>query len=196
MTTIKIYVIIKNGFMIKSKYSTKDGRQMRFISPTYGVCETTEDVLNKIIERISKKPEAEWIVAIGSDSQNKKGFTKFCNAILVLEKGKGGTYFYSVHSTNRVKVLQARMLQEAEMSINTGREMLTILENKFVNEEFDFTEYNLNLEIHCDLGNNGKSKDSIKAAIGWITSEFGDLVTTRIKPDSPAASYIADRYTK
>lgn len=169
---------------------------MRFLSPTYGVCATTEDVVNKIIERVMSNPDAEWIVAIGSDSQNKQNYTKFCNAILVLEKGRGGTYFYSVHSEDKIKVLQERMLTEAGMSIELGKEVIEILENKFVNEIFDFTKYHMSLEIHCDLGNNGKSRDSIKAAIGWITSEFGSLVTTKIKPDSPAASYIADKYTK
>ena len=95
-----------------------------------------------------------------------------------------------------MKVLQHRMLKEAEMSIDIGHRFIEVLEDKFLSGEFDMSKYNINLEIHCDLGHNGKSKDSIKAAIGWVTSEFGDLVTTKIKPDSPAASYIADIYTK
>lgn len=169
---------------------------MRFLSPTYGACETTDVVVDEIINRIKSKPNAEWTIAIGSDSQNRQKTTKFCSAILILEKGKGGTYFYSVSSAPRIKVIQHRMLREAEMSIELGHKFIKVLEDKFINGEFDTSDYNVELEIHCDLGHNGKSKDSIKAAIGWITSEFGDLVTTRIKPDSPAASYVADKYTK
>ena len=145
---------------------------MRFLSPTYGVCETTLAVVDKVIERIESKPNAEWTIAIGTDSQNKQSTTKFCRAILILEKGKGGTYFYAVNSEPRMKVLQHRMLKEAEMSIDIGHRFIEVLEDKFLSGEFDMSKYNINLEIHCDLGHNGKSKDSIKAAIGWVTSEF------------------------
>lgn len=169
---------------------------MRLISPSYGVCESTEIAVNEIINRMRVKPDAEWTIAIGSDSQNRGNLTKFCNVILLLEKGSGGTYFYSVHSRARVQGLQHRMLKEAEMSIELGHEVIEILENKYLNNEFEDILYNVRFEIHCDLGNNGKSKDSISAAIGWITAEFGDRVTTKIKPYSPAASYVADKYTK
>lgn len=169
---------------------------MRFISPTYGTCENIEAVVDKIIERISTNEEAEWIVAIGSDSQNNGVRTKFCNAILVLEKGNGGTYFYSVHSTPIEQVIQRRMLKEAEMSIDIGKDIIEALESRLLSEELIEKDFNIKFEIHCDLGNDGKSKDSIKAAIGWISAEFGGLVSAKIKPDSPAASTVADKYTK
>lgn len=169
---------------------------MKYKSPSYENCDSTKEVLDIMIERIKSKPEAEWTIALGTDSQNKRSKTKFCSAILILEKGKGGTFFYSTELRDRIKVRQTRMLEEAKVSIDLGKEMLAILEDAFVKGIFDYTEHKVKLEIHCDLGLKGKSKDSVKAAIGWITSEFGDVFEAKVKPDSCAASHIADIYTK
>lgn len=165
-----------------------------FVSPTHGICENVEQVINKIFEKIASKEHSDWTIAIGTDSQNKKQSTKFCSAILLLEKGKGGIYFYQVSHESRFHVLQNRMLREAELSIVLGREVITKAEDKILEE--DLLERNVSFEIHCDLGKYGKSQESIKAAIGWITSEFGDSVVTRVKPDSTAASSIADKHTR
>lgn len=170
---------------------------MRYISPTYGVFDNSEQVVRHMIKRIMKRPSSEWTIAIGTDSQNHGPSTRMCATILLLEKGKGGIYFYSVNSIPRIKVIQQRMLKEAEISISVGHKIIDIMEDLYLSDEVStLYDYNLNLEIHCDLGTNGKSKDAIKAAIGWITAEFGDKVTTKIKPDSPAASYVADKHTK
>lgn len=169
---------------------------MKFKSPTYGVFETTKEVVRQIISKVEENLDSEWTIAIGTDSQNQGDQTKFCTAILLLEKGSGGIYFYSVHSAPRFKGLQHRMLKEAEISITIGHEVIETFENIYLEEGLEILGYKVNLEIHCDLGAKGKSECAINAAIGWITAEFGDKITTRIKPDSPAASYVADKYTK
>ena len=166
-----------------------------FTSPTYGRIELKE-VLEKIATKVTSKPDAEWILAIGTDSQNKGNKTSFCSTILLLEKGKGGIYFYNREDKNRIPEVRFRMLTEAEMSINLSKEVISAFEDMYLNEIFDFYDYDLVLEIHCDLGNNGKSCEAISAAIGWITAEFGGKVVPKIKPESPAASCVADKYTK
>lgn len=167
-----------------------------FVSPTHGVCENVEQVLNKIFERIASKEHADWTIAIGTDSQNKKQSTKFCSAILLLEKGKGGMYFYQISHEDRFHVLQNRMLREAELSIVLGREVITKAEDKILEDNLLEKNISVSFEIHCDLGRYGKSQESIKAAIGWITSEFGNSVVAKVKPDSTAASSIADKHTR
>lgn len=169
---------------------------MRFVSPTYGVCEGSSQIVDKIFKKILANKHSEWVIAIGTDSQNKQDRTKFCSAILLLEKGNGGTYFYSVHEEKGIPFIQNRMLKEAQLSIELGKKIIDEIEDKQLSEEFYDKNFNISFEIHCDLGYEGKSKDSISAAIGWITAEFGDSVTTRIKPESTAASCIADKYTK
>lgn len=169
---------------------------MKFMSPTHGEFDNLNNVLDVIFKKILSKEEANWTIAIGTDSQNKGPKTKFCSAILLLEEGKGGIYFYSTNEEERLHVVQNRMLKEAELSINLGREVIDKVETKLLSEELIERDIDIKFEIHCDLGHKGKSKDSISAAIGWISSEFGGLVIPRIKPDSTAASCIADKYTR
>lgn len=169
---------------------------MKFLSPTHGVCDNEKEVVKKIFERILTNEHAKWTIAIGTDSQNNKTRTRFCQAILLLEQGNGGSYFYSAHSEERFHVVQNRMLKEAEMSINLGKVIIEKIEDELLSDKLIDKDIDVAFEIHCDLGHDGKSRDSIKAAIGWITASFGGNVTPRIKPESPAASCIADRYTR
>ena len=136
---------------------------MKFVSPTYGVFNNVNAVTLKIIERIKESPHSEWTIAIGTDSQNKGRHTKFCSAVLLLEKGKGGIYFYSTHYASRLQGLQHRMLKEAETSIAIGHKLIETFEDIYLNGN---VEYDVNLEIHCDLGKNGESQTAINAAIG------------------------------
>lgn len=167
----------------------------KFISPTYGAVDF-EKMLTTITTKIQNKTQSEWIIAIGSDSQNKGNTTTFCSTILVLEKGRGGVYFYTSTPEKRVNDVQHRMLKEAELSIKLGHKVIEGIEDMYLNDKFQLDQYNVKFEIHCDLGKNGKSRDAIGAAIGWITAEFGDTVSAKIKPDSFAASYVADKHTK
>ena len=167
---------------------------MKFKSNTYGSCNVNQ-IVNLIVNKIEES-NTDWVLAIGTDSQNKRNTTKFCEVILLHEVGKGGIFFYRTHFEDKIDVLQNRMLEEARYSIELAKEVIEALDSQYFEREFDFTEHNIKLEIHCDLGVNGKSKVAVKSAIGWIAAEFGGLVTTRIKPDSPAASHIADIHTK
>lgn len=167
-----------------------------FRSPTSGRQESVKEVIDKIFEKILTNEDSQWTIAIGTDSQNSRNITRFCSAILLLEKGKGGIYFYRNQTESRYHVLQTRMLKEAELSINLGKEVIDEVETKILSDELIDKNLNISFEIHCDLGEYGKSQDSIKAAVGWITAEFGESVTTRVKPESTAASCIADKYTR
>ncbi|RYD04208.1 hypothetical protein N752_15295 [Desulforamulus aquiferis] len=51
----------------------------------------------------------------------------------------------------------------------------------------------LNVEIHIDVGRQGETKDLIREVVGMVT---GSGFQAKIKPDSFAASSVADRYTK
>lgn len=167
-----------------------------FRSPTIKKNLSINEVANELFEKIKSNEDSEWTIAVGTDSQNARMNTKFCTAILLLEKGKGGIYFYRVQKESRHHVLQNRMLREAEFSINVGKELIETVENFLLEEDLVEKDLKISFEIHCDLGKNGKSQDSIKAAIGWITAEFGENVKTKVKPESTAASSIADKYTR
>ena len=51
----------------------------------------------------------------------------------------------------------------------------------------------LNIEIHLDVGENGRTKELIRDIIGMIT---GTGFEARIKPDAYGASKVADKHTR
>jgi predicted RNase H-related nuclease YkuK (DUF458 family) len=52
---------------------------------------------------------------------------------------------------------------------------------------------NIHFHIHLDIGKNGPTKELIQELSGWMIALGYDF---EIKPDSYAASHIADRYSK
>ena len=50
-----------------------------------------------------------------------------------------------------------------------------------------------NIEIHLDVGTQGRSKEIIREVVGMVTGSGFDA---RIKPDSYGASTVADKFTK
>ncbi|MBQ1294282.1 MAG: hypothetical protein IIY21_09600, partial [Clostridiales bacterium] len=51
----------------------------------------------------------------------------------------------------------------------------------------------VSFQIHCDIGRSGKTNVLIKEVVSWVTSQG---YVCLIKPDSYAASGIADKYSK
>jgi predicted RNase H-related nuclease YkuK (DUF458 family) len=52
---------------------------------------------------------------------------------------------------------------------------------------------NLDIEIHLDVGEQGKTKEIVREVVGMVTGSGFDA---RIKPESYGASSVADKYTK
>ena len=52
---------------------------------------------------------------------------------------------------------------------------------------------NIHLQIHMDIGENGPTKKYIQELEGWVRAVGYDY---EIKPNSYAASTIADKYSK
>ena len=55
-----------------------------------------------------------------------------------------------------------------------------------------FSLLQFNLEIHVDIGENGRTKEMIDEVVGMI---IGSGLAVRIKPQAYAASSVADKYT-
>ncbi|HBG22336.1 MAG TPA: hypothetical protein DDW83_03655, partial [Peptococcaceae bacterium] len=78
-----------------------------------------------------------------------------------------------------------RIFMEAATSLETASKLTQSLADKGHAE--------LDLEIHLDIGQNGKTKEMIRDIVGMITGSGFDA---KIKPDSCGASTVADKYTK
>lgn len=168
-----------------------------FKSQTYGKDLTLEEVI-KIIEKIIvSEPSESFVLAVGTDSQNKKRTTVFTSAIVLHKVGKGGIFFYEREKRDRIKVRNLRLLEEANLTIELGRKIVEQIETDYLADSFDLDKADFKLEIHCDYGNNGASNEVLREAIGWISASFiGSNIAVKVKPDAYAASYVADSKVK
>lgn len=155
-----------------------------YYSLTYGKCDP-QTIRRYVHKYLEAEPARSYKLIIGTDSQAKNGhFTDFVVAFIVHRVGAGGIYFWKRIVEEKRYVLKARMYQEAIYSLQAAEEFLELLKHDGVTK-FD-------LEIHVDIGQKGQTREVISEIVGMIRSS-GFIV--RIKPDSYAASKVADRHT-
>lgn len=157
---------------------------LMFQSPTYGELELTQ-VREKILQFLSKDPDKTYKLVVGSDSQPHNGSgVDFVTAIVIHRVGTGGIYFWKRTVNKKTYVLRQRMYEEATMSLEMAETVLALLYRDGI------TKYDV--EIHVDIGKFGDTHDMINEIVGMIR---GSGYTVKIKPESYAASKVADRYT-
>jgi uncharacterized protein len=105
-------------------------------------------------------------------------------AIVVHRQGMGGIYFWERRVSKKHYVLRTRMYEEAAMSLEMAETVLELFRHDGI------TKYDV--EIHVDIGKVGETRKMIQEITGMIR---GSGYAVRIKPDSYAASKVADRYT-
>jgi predicted RNase H-related nuclease YkuK (DUF458 family) len=157
---------------------------MIFYSPTKGKM-TFEQMFEDLNQFIENNSDSKFKLIVGTDSQAGEEVC-YVTAIVILREGKGGRFFYS-RERERVKLsLKQRILYEASRSLTVA----ALLTERLA---ACGPVADLNVEIHLDVGENGKTKEIIRDVIGMVTgSGFG----AKIKPNSYGASKVADRYTK
>jgi predicted RNase H-related nuclease YkuK (DUF458 family) len=155
-----------------------------FNSPTYGTLELPL-VREKILSFLAQDPESTYQLVIGTDSQPKNGSgIDFVTAIVVHRIGKGGIYFWRHTVNKKIMVLRQRMYEETAMSLEMAETVLSLLHRDGI------TKYDV--EIHVDVGKFGETRTMINEIVGMIR---GSGYVVKTKPDSYAASKVADRHT-
>lgn len=156
---------------------------MEFISPTKGRL-TFEQVFQDIISYIQEDPEASYKIIVGTDSMLREEAC-FVSAIIVHRVGRGARYYYTKETLRVGKSLRQRIFYEASKSLSLASRLAELFsENGYAD---------MDVEIHLDVGENGKTKELIRDLIGMIS---GTGFSARIKPDSFGASKVADKHTK
>ncbi|HET7560597.1 MAG TPA: ribonuclease H-like YkuK family protein [Limnochordia bacterium] len=156
---------------------------MQFISPTRGRLDF-EAMFDDIIRFMVEDPSARYRLIIGTDSQFAEE-TCFVTAIVVHRRGKGGRYYYARDRERVSSSLRQRIFYETSRSLSVA--------GRLVEKLNEFGVRNLNVEIHLDVGESGRTKDLIREVVGMVVGSGFDA---RIKPDSYGASKVADKYTK
>lgn len=155
-----------------------------FQSPTYGTLELP-DVRQHILHFLASEPERKYQIVVGTDSQPNNGTgVDFVTALVVRRIGHGGIYFWKRLVQKKRYVLRQRMYEEATLSLETADAVLTLLHQDGI------TKYDV--EIHVDIGAFGETRDMINEIVGMIR---GSGYNVKTKPDSYAASKVADRHT-
>lgn len=151
-------------------------------SMTYG-----EVGFNRMIELIenyvNQKPQYEYKISVGTDSQNFD-LTKVVIVVAVNRIGNGGIFFYDIKRVKKITNLRQKIFYETNLSLKLATK---------ISQKFHLENFNYNVDIHVDIGDNGPSSKIIPEIISWVTS-LGFACKT--KPYSYTASCIANRYSK
>lgn len=155
---------------------------LSYISPTYGQMDWNE-TLAKMVWFMGTDTKGSYEVIIGTDSEAQNGEADFVSALIVHKKGKGGVYFWGRQTVKHLHSLKQRIWTEANISL--------ILAQKLVDDFATIGLFDLNLEIHVDIGPNGETRALISDIVGMIRANGFKVAT---KPSSWGASHVADRH--
>ncbi|PIS34759.1 MAG: hypothetical protein COT37_00905 [Parcubacteria group bacterium CG08_land_8_20_14_0_20_43_9] len=162
----------------------------KFYNPTKGKIEFGE-VIKEIFSYIEECPKYNYEIVVGCDSSSgQEPF--FPIAIVILRKGAGGRFFLKRirYRDRKFYNLHQRILEEVLLSCK----LALVLRDRIEGEALKLPQslaYDFRY-IHADVGANGATKDMIKEVVGLIR---GNGFEAKIKPESFAASVIADRFS-
>ncbi|MGH7245591.1 MAG: ribonuclease H-like YkuK family protein, partial [Candidatus Levyibacteriota bacterium] len=154
---------------------------------------TLEDVLKKLKEFLEENEKAKYSLVIGTDSHEKLGSTKekkqinLVTAIVIYRHGFGGRYFWRKKHLGNIHSLREKIYAETLVSLDFARLFVPLL-----TKSLNGSAPKYNLEIHVDVGERGDTREMIKEVVGMVT---GNGFVAKTKPDSFAASYVADKHT-
>jgi len=152
------------------------------ISPTLGELEL-DSVIQCIRDYVNDSPESEYKITIGSDSQNFRD-TKVVMVLAIWRVGNGGIFFYEEKIIPKIENLTKKIYYETNLSLEFANKMVKALEESGI----EFYP-----EIHVDIGRNGETNKLIPEIVGWVNGCGYDC---KIKPNSYAASWVANKITK
>ena len=163
-----------------------------FQSQTYGQ-QNIEGVADKLKGFYDKTEEYDtpFQITIGTDSQNFDR-TKVVSVIAAHREGHGGIFFYEVSNIPRITNVAHKLTEETSRSLTVATELAATLES---DKKYDLLRDGSIISIHIDAGwsDKGKTAELIPNLVGWIRSCGYEA---EVKPDSYAASSIADKISK
>lgn len=161
---------------------------MKFQSPTAGLLNQAE-MLAEIALFVGGDPKSFYRLVIGSDSHsyrvNSHFECDFVTAIVIHRVGHGARYFWQREKVREAFVLRDKIYAETMRSLQTAGILVPSLRNAVSSSKYE-------LEIHIDVGDRGPTRDMIKEVVGMVV---GSGYVAKTKPQSWAASSVADRYT-
>jgi len=154
-----------------------------FYNPHLGQM-TFDEVVDSLVEEMRANPKERFELLIGTDSSKTSERLDIVSAIVLHRVGRGGRYFWARRREKRPHSLRQQIWREAWLSFELAQQLIGRL------AELSLLQFNL--EIHVDIGENGKTKEMIDEVVGMIVASG---LAVRIKPHAYAASSVADKHT-
>ncbi len=145
---------------------------------------TFADVISTVVKEMKACPRDRFEILIGTDSSTSPSHLDLVSAIVLHKIGRGGRYFWTRRRERRSPSLRQQIWREAWLSFELAQHVIERL------GALSFLQFNL--EIHVDIGENGRTKELIDEVVGMI---IGNGLAVRIKPHAYAASAVADKHT-
>ena len=167
-----------------SKLGIKDG----FFSPSMGKVSVSK-MTSEIAGFVEEEPSSSYRLVIGTDSQERRGNGKteidFVTAIVIHRRGRGARYFWTKQRIKRKSILlRDKIYTETLKSLEIAQKLVPELRQAISPAKYD-------LEIHIDVGSLGPTREMIREVVGMVN---GNGFTAKTKPDSWAASTVADKH--
>ncbi len=163
-------------------------KKMNFHSPSIGEL-TMGNVVREISRFVKSEPFDYYRLVIGTDSQLKRlnGHSEcdFVTAIVIHRMGRGARYFWNKEKVRKPFVLRDKIYAETMKSLEIAHMLVPDLRSAISPAKYD-------LEIHIDVGALGPTRQMIREVVGMVT---GNGFVAKTKPESWAASSVADKYT-
>ena len=161
-------------------------------SQTYGNLELKE-IPEKILDFYKRNTVygEPMEITIGTDSQTHEFGTKIVTVISIICKGHGGIFFHQTNLCDPIRAVKQKLETETNISLQTAKALLDIMDDA----QYRMLVDNCEFSIHIDAGNapHGKTRDLIQGLTGWVHAMGYNC---EVKPDSYAASTIADKLSK
>lgn len=166
--------------------------KLTFYNPTCGNLNFSQ-VLEEVFDYIGSLKDRTYEIVVGCDSSSTET-PVFPLALVVLRKGEGGRFFLAkvryLDGEKKFHSWRERILEEVYLSCDFALAFRDALKVRISDcqENIDYKfEY-----IHADVGGTGKTRDMIREVTGLIKSNG---FFPKLKPESFAASVVADRFT-
>jgi len=160
---------------------------------------TFSEMEQEILRIIGERPDAKYVLSVGTDSQvkPKANATKFVSVVHLHRVGQGAWGWRYVQ-------VEKRRYSELKEKIMTECQLTQMLSYKFfesniaekvleITIDYVYKDASFLLVPHVDIGHNGKTKKFIEEVYRMFNAMGCDV---KIKPDSYAASGYADKYSK
>lgn len=172
----------------------KEISEQRFMNPTRGPMSFSE-LVKHVLEEAYERYRQPLRISVGTDSEVLGNLVKYVSLVHVWRVGRGACAYRTESFEpagdairKEAQGLRLRIWHEVLLTAMLAQELRSALREKLVLPLCD------EIEVHADVGENGRSSVMIREVIGMLKGYGFPDAFIKLKPESFAASSVADHY--